>query len=137
MRDCDLCAKEQIARVTHLGERSDRRVWLCATCSGRYEDHLLSPEDLLSLARRAAHRSGRCEWCGVEPPAAQVRVPGAEGRVFAFHLCPGCARAARGSEGARVLHPQAAHEGEETTTDPRYDRAVEIARRRRRIRSIK
>jgi len=137
MRDCDLCAKDPIASVAYLGERSDRRVWLCSTCFGRYEDHDLLPGELLSLARRAARRSGRCEWCGTAPPAAQVRVPGAAGRVFAFHLCPACAREARQDEGTRVLHPQAARDGEDTTTDPRYERAVEIARRRRRMRRIK
>lgn len=136
MRDCDLCAGEPIARVVYLGDRSDRRVWLCTPCHERHEGHELLPGELLSLARRAAQRSGRCEWCGHSPPAAQVRVPGAEGRVFAFHLCAPCARKARQSEGTRVLHPQAARDGD-VTTDPRYDRAVEIARRRRRIRRIK
>ena len=137
MRECDLCAIDPIAAVAYLGERSDRRVWLCAPCHRRYEVHELLPGELLSLARRAAQRSGRCEWCGTAPPAAQVRVPGAAGRVFAFHLCPACATKARESEGTRVLHPQAAREGEETTTDPRYERAVETARRRRRMRRIK
>lgn len=136
MRDCDLCAKAPIARVAYLGDRSDRRVWLCTSCFARYDDHELPPTDLLTLARTAAQRSGKCEWCGVEPPAAQVRVPGAEGRIFAFHLCPACAQKARTTEGARVLHPQTAREGE-TTTDPRYERALEIARRRRRMRRIK
>ena len=136
MRDCDLCAAEPIARVAHLGERADRRVWLCRACSCRYEDHRLLPGELLSLARRAARRSGRCEWCGVQPPASQVRVPGVEGRVFAFHLCPDCAEEARRHEGARILHPRAAREGDQTT-DPRYERAVEIARRRRRLRRVK
>jgi hypothetical protein len=136
MKDCDLCGRPPIARVAYLGERSDRRVWLCAECFGRYEDHDLAPGDLLSLARRAAQRAGRCEWCGTEPPAAQVRVTGAEGRLFAFHLCSTCAQTARETEGTRVLHPQAARDGE-TTTDPRYERAVQIARRRRRIRIVR
>ena len=68
--------------------------------------------------------------------AAQVRVAGANGTMFAFHLCPACAQDARKADGARLLHPQAAREGE-TTTDPRYERALEIARRRKRMRRIK
>ena len=137
MSACDLCAKEPIARVVFLGERSDRRVWLCEPCSARYDEHSLNPDELLALARRVAQRSGRCEGCGTQPPAAQVKVAGAAGRLFTFHLCPNCAERARQNEGAAILHPQAAREDEPTTTDPRYDRAVEIARRRRRIRSIK
>ncbi|MBM4267678.1 MAG: hypothetical protein FJ144_13870 [Deltaproteobacteria bacterium] len=136
MRRCDLCGTEPIARVAYLGDRSDRRIWLCAGCFQRHEDHELLPEQLLALARCTAQRSGKCEWCGANPPAAQVRVVGAEGRVFAFHLCTACAQDARGYEGTRILHPQAALEGE-ATVDPRYERAVEIARRRRRIKRLK
>ncbi len=136
MRDCDLCSDAPIARVAHLGDRSDRRVWLCRDCFHRYDGHGLPPDDLLALARIAAKRAGRCEWCGTAPPAAQVRVAGANGTMFAFHLCPACAQDARKADGARLLHPQAAREGE-TTTDPRYERALEIARRRKRMRRIK
>ena len=136
MRHCDLCSDEPIARVAYLGDRSDRRVWLCRGCFDRYAGHELAPNDLLALARLAAGRAGRCEWCGTRPPAAQVRVAGAEGRLFAFHLCPECTHDARKNDGARLLHPQTAREGE-TTADPRYERALEIARRRKRMRRIK
>ena len=137
MVPCDLCTTQAVARVAHLGQRADRRVWLCRGCFDRYDYHELAPAELLALARRAARRSGRCEWCSELPPAASVQVAGAEGRVLALHLCPVCAEKARQSDGARLLHPQAALEGDATPPDPRYERAVLIAQRRRKIRRIK
>lgn len=137
MRACDLCADEPIAHVATLGRRADRRVWLCRACFGRHDTHALAPSELLALARLVSGRSGRCEWCEEERPAAQVRVVGSEGRVFAFHLCPGCAQNARQNEGGRVLEPEAVGDGEPEPPDPRYVRAVEIARRRRAIRRVR
>ena len=137
MLPCDLCQTQAVARIAHLGERATRRAWLCRGCFDRYQHHELDPAELLTLARRAARRSGQCEWCSEAPPAASVQVAGAEGRVLALHLCPACAERARQSDGARLLHPQAALEGDETRPDPRYERAVRVAQRRRELRRIK
>ena len=136
MRPCDLCGHAIIARVALLGGHSDRRVWLCAECFGRFEDHELAPDELLNLARLTAKRRGHCEWCAETPPVAQVRVPGADGRIFAFQLCAECVREAREQAGGQVLHGQAAIAGD-VTVDPRYDRALEIHRRRRALRRVK
>lgn len=125
-----------IARVACLGERSDRRVWLCIPCHERYRDHELEPEELLKLTKRAARRAGKCDWCAEAPPAAQVRVPLADGAIFAFQLCASCAREAHQSAGGQVLHAQAALAGD-VTVDPRYEKALEVMRRRREIRRVK
>ncbi|MEI8359512.1 MAG: hypothetical protein RL698_2167 [Pseudomonadota bacterium] len=136
MHPCDLCNSAIIARIALLGERSDRRVWLCAECGGRFEDHALAPEELRTLAGLASRRHGQCDWCAERPPAAQVRVPGVDGRVFAFELCESCARSAREDAGGRILHGQAAREGD-VAVDPRYERALEVDRRRREFRLVK
>ncbi|HZR82284.1 MAG TPA: hypothetical protein VFD92_14415 [Candidatus Binatia bacterium] len=136
MRPCDLCGNAIIARVALLGGRSDRRIWLCAACFGRFEAHELAPDELLVLARLTARRRGKCEWCAEREPVAQVRVPGADGRVFAFHLCASCSRTAREQAGGQVLHGQAAIAGD-VATDPRYDRALAVARRRKAIHRVK
>jgi len=133
---CDLCGKTLIARAAFLGDRSDRRVWLCDACHARFADHELAPDELLVLARRAAARAGRCDWCAAAPPAAQVRVPGSDGRVFAFHLCASCAREASQSSAGQILHGQAALEGD-VTVDPLYEKALDVARRRAALRRVK
>jgi hypothetical protein len=133
---CDLCGRTLIARAAFLGDRSDRRVWLCDACHARFADHDLAPDELLALARRAAARAGKCDWCAAAPPAAQVRVPGADGRVFAFHLCGGCAREANRTSAGQILHGQAALEGD-VTVDPRYEKALEVAKRRGALRRVK
>lgn len=136
MRPCDLCGAAVIARFALLGGRSDRRTWLCEGCFGRLADYDLSPGELLALTRLAARRLGRCEWCAERPPAAQVRVPGADGRQFSFQLCEPCAGDAARESGGRVLAGEAAIAGD-TTVDPRYERALEVDRRRRAIRRVK
>ncbi|MFM7737471.1 MAG: hypothetical protein ACKOCT_19985 [Alphaproteobacteria bacterium] len=136
MRPCDLCARAIIARIALLGGRADRRVWLCADCATRFEDHALAPDELRTLAALAARRRGRCDWCAERPPAAQVRVPGASGQPFSFDLCEPCARGARDDAGGRILHGQAAREGD-TVVDPRYEHALEVERRRRQLRRVK
>lgn len=136
MRPCDLCQSAMIARVGYLGERSDRRVWLCVACFGRFEDHDLGPTELLKLARLARKRAGKCEWCASLPPAAQVRVPGHDGRVFAFNLCEGCARMAHDHSGGQVLHGQPALV-DDLVIDPRYERARSVATRRKQLRRVK
>lgn len=136
MRPCDLCQSAMIARVGYLGERSDRRVWLCQSCYGRFDNHELRPDELLALARLASRRAGKCEWCAEAQPAVQVRVPGGDGRMFAFHLCAECARRAHDHAGGQVLHGNAARDGE-TVIDPRYERAREVAARRKRLRRVK
>lgn len=136
VRSCDLCNATIIARAAYLGERSDRRVWLCVGCHERFSEHDLMPDELLTLARRAARRAGKCDWCAEALPAAQVRVPGADGRVFAFQLCASCARDASQNAAGQVLHGQAALDGE-VTVDPRYDKALEVARRRKALRRVK
>lgn len=136
LRRCDLCEAEPIVRATFLGGRSDRRLWLCAGCHDRLAEHDLEPDELLGLARLAARRVGRCDWCAAAPPATQVRVPGADGRFFSFHLCATCAREAHQNATGQVLHGQAALDGD-VTVDPRYERALEIERRRRGLHRIK
>lgn len=136
MHPCDLCASAIIARVALLGGRSDRRIWLCGDCFARFEEHELAPEQLLALARLTARRKGKCEWCAETEPVAQVRVPGADGRVFAFHLCAACSRTARERAGGQVLHGQAAIAGD-VATDPRYERALAVARRRQALHRVK
>ena len=136
MRPCDLCQSAIIARVDLLGGRSDRRVWLCGACHGRFEDHELTPTELLALARLTAQRRGKCDWCAAREPAAQVRVPGADARVFAFQLCGECAREARDDAGGQVLHGQAALSGD-VVIDPRYERARDVAQRRNAMRLVK
>jgi ribosomal protein L37AE/L43A len=136
MHPCDLCASSIIARVALLGGRSDRRIWLCVDCFHRFEDHELAPEELLALARLTARRQGKCEWCAEAEPVAQVRVPGADGKIFAFHLCAACARDARERAGGQILHGQAAIAGD-VANDPRYDKAVAVARRRKALHRVK
>jgi len=136
MHLCDLCGGAVIARLALLGGRSDRRAWLCHECFARFDDHDLSPKELLALARLTAKRHGRCEWCADRVPVTQVRVPGADGRVFAFQLCAPCAENAREQSGGQVLHGQAALAGD-VTVDPRYDRALAVARRRGAIHRVK
>lgn len=133
---CDLCGQEIIARAAFLGDRSDRRVWLCDGCYLRFAEHELAPDELLALARRAAARAGKCDWCAAEPPATQARVPGADGRVFTFQLCARCAHEASRSSAGRILHGQAALEGD-VTIDPRYEKALEVARRRAALHRVK
>jgi hypothetical protein len=125
-----------IARLGYLGDRSDRRVWLCSACFTRFDEHNLRPDELLALARLASSRAGNCEWCAAQKPALQVRVPGADGRIFAFNLCEECARRAHDHAGGQVLHGQAART-DEVTTDPRYERAREVAKRRKQLRRVK
>jgi len=136
MLPCDLCGGALIARVALLGDRSDRRTWLCHECFSRFEEHDLSPKELLALARLTARRSGQCDWCAARPPAAQVRVPGVDGRVFAFQLCADCAQKAREQSGGQVLHGEAAIAGD-VTIDPRYERALAVARRRGAMHRVK
>ncbi|MEW6268753.1 MAG: hypothetical protein AB1689_05580 [Thermodesulfobacteriota bacterium] len=136
MRSCDLCEASLIARAAFLGERSDRRVWLCAGCHERFSEHDLGPDELLALVRRAARRAGKCDWCAEAPPAAQVRVPGPDGRLFAFQLCSSCARDAHQNAAGQVLHGQAALEGD-VTIDARYEKALDVARRRKALRRVK
>jgi hypothetical protein len=136
VRACDLCDSAIIARAAFLGDRSDRRIWLCVGCHERFAEHDLNPDELLRLARCAQQRTGKCDWCAAGPPAAQVRVPGADGRVFAFQLCPGCARDASENAAGQVLHGQAALEGD-VTVDPRYEKALDVRRRRRALHRIK
>jgi hypothetical protein len=135
VRLCDLCNAEPIARVALLRGRSEDRVWLCTSCFGRYEDHELEPAELLALVRLTARRRGRCEWCTELPPSTQARIPVADGRIFAFWLCTPCAREAK-EQGGSVLTGQTAIAGD-ARSDPRYDHALEVARRRRGIRRIK
>ncbi|MFN8600355.1 MAG: hypothetical protein U0842_07770 [Candidatus Binatia bacterium] len=136
MRPCDLCSSSVIARAAFLGERSDRRIWLCVGCHDRFSEHDLAPDELLSLARIAQRRAGKCDWCAQELPAAQVRVPGADGRTFAFQLCATCARDASENSAGQVLHGQAALEGD-TTVDERYEKELEVRRRRREMHRVK
>jgi hypothetical protein len=136
VRLCDLCQAAVIARVGLLRGRSEDRIWLCSGCFGRYDDHELEPAELLSLVRLTTARHGKCDWCAEREPATQARVPGADGRTFTFRLCGPCATAA-GEQGGSVLHGQAALEGDTTATDPRYEHALQIERRRREIRRIK
>jgi hypothetical protein len=136
MPGCELCGAAPIAHVSYLGGRAERRVWLCAACHLRCDEHDLDPEELLALARRVAQRTGKCDWCAAEPPAAQVRVPAGDGRLLAFHLCAGCARLAHRESGGKILHGDPARSGE-VTIDPRYERAREIAKRRKQIRRVK
>lgn len=136
MRTCDLCENAIIARAALLGDRADRRIWLCVSCHERFAEHDLVPDELLTLARCAQRRAGKCDWCANEPPAAQVRVPGADGRVFAFHLCPACARDASENSAGQVLHGQAALEGD-VVVDPRYERELSVRKRRRELRRVK
>jgi hypothetical protein len=125
-----------IARAAFLGDRADRRIWLCVGCHGRFSEHELDPDELLALARVALHRAGKCDWCATELPAAQVRVPGADGRTFAFQLCAGCARDASENSAGQVLHGQAALAGD-TTVDERYEKALAVRKRRREIHRVK
>ena len=118
-----------------LRGRSEDRVWLCTACFGRYDDHELDPSELLSLVRLTTHRRGLCDWCAEREPATQARVPGADGQTFTFQLCATCATEA-GDQGGSVLHGQAALDGD-ATTDPRYEQALQLNRRRRQIRRIK
>lgn len=136
MRSCDLCASALIARAAFLGDRADRRVWLCVGCHERFAEHELDPDELLALARCAQRRAGKCDWCANEPPAAQVRVPGADGRVFAFQLCAACARDASENAAGQVLTGQAALAGD-VTIDPRYEKALTVRKRRRELRRVK
>lgn len=136
MRSCDLCGNALIARAAFLGDRADRRIWLCVGCHQRFAEHELDPDELLALARRAQTRAGKCDWCAEELPAAQVRVPGADGRVFAFNLCASCARDASENSAGQVLHGQAALEGE-VTVDPRYEKELAVRKRRRELRRVK
>jgi len=136
VRPCDLCASAVIARAVFLGDRSDRRIWLCVGCHERFGEHELYPDELLTLAKLAQRRAGKCDWCATEPPAAQVRVPGADGRTFAFQLCAACARDASENAAGQVLHGQAALAGD-TTVDPRYEKELEVRRRRRLLRRVK
>ncbi|MBY0276629.1 hypothetical protein K2Z84_14915 [Candidatus Binatia bacterium] len=136
MRSCDLCSSAVIARAAFLGERADRRIWLCVGCHDRFSEHELYPDELLALARLALRRAGKCDWCAEELPAAQVRVPGADGRTFAFQLCATCARDASENSAGQVLHGQAALAGD-TTTDPRYEKELEVRKRRRAIHRVK
>ena len=136
MRPCDLCASAVIARAVFLGERADRRIWLCVGCNDRFSEHDLDPDELLALARVAQRRAGKCDWCATELPAAQVRVPGADGRTFAFHLCADCARDASENAAGQVLHGQAALAGD-TTVDERYEKALAVRKRRREIHRVK
>ena len=136
MRSCDLCENSIIARAAFLGDRSDRRIWLCVGCHERFAEHDLTPDELLTLARCAQRRTGKCDWCANEPPAAQVRVPGADGRVFAFNLCASCARDASENSAGQVLHGQAALAGD-VTIDPRYERELSVRKRRRELRRVK
>lgn len=136
MRLCDLCQQAAIARVALLRGRSEDRIWLCNDCFGRYEDHELEPTELLSLVRLTTGRRGRCDWCAEREPATQARVPGADGRTFTFRLCGTCAAEAH-EQGGAVLHGQAAIDGDTTETDPRYEHALQVERRRREIRRIK
>ncbi len=69
-------------------------------------------------------------------PAAQVRVPGADGRVFAFNLCATCARDASENSAGQVLTGQAALEGD-VTVDARYEKALSVRKRRRALRRVK
>ena len=135
MRLCDLCQRAAIARVALLRGHSEDRIWLCSDCFGRHEDHELEPTELLALVRLTMRRRGRCDWCAEREPATQARVSGGDGRVFTFRLCATCAAEAK-EQGGSVLHGQAALAGD-TTTDPRYEQALEIERRRRQIRRIK
>jgi hypothetical protein len=135
VRLCDLCQAAVIDRVALLRGRSEDRIWLCSDCFGRYEDHELEPTELLSLVRLTTRRRGKCDWCGEREPATQARVPGGDGRTLSFRLCGPCATEAR-EQGGTVLHGQAALEGD-TTTDPRYERALDVERRRRQMRRIK
>lgn len=136
MRSCDLCSSALIARAAFLGDRSDRRVWLCVACNERLAEHDLAPDELLALAKIAQRRAGKCDWCATELPAAQVRVPGADGRTFAFQLCAACARDASENAAGQVLHGQAALAGD-VTVDERYEKALEVLKRRREIRRVK
>lgn len=136
VRTCDLCEQTIIARAAFLGDRADRRIWLCLLCHERFAQHELHPDELLALARTAQHRAGKCDWCANEPPAAQVRVPGADGRVFAFQLCAACARDASENAAGQVLHGQAALEGD-VTVDPRYEKELEVRKRRRALKRVK
>jgi len=136
VRSCDLCKSAIVARLALLGGRADRRTWLCAECGSRFEDHALDPAELRGLAELAARRRGRCDWCAEHPPAAQVRVPGAAGQSFSFDLCEACARGARDEAGGRILHGQAAREGD-VVVDPRYEKALDVERRRKAIRRVK
>lgn len=135
MARCDLCRSASIARVALLRGRSEDRLWLCQACCNRLEEHELDPTELLALVRLTARRRGRCNWCAERPPATQARVPADDGRVFAFDLCAECARKAN-EQGASILTGQAAIAGD-TTVDDRYERALEIDRRRRQIRRVK
>jgi hypothetical protein len=125
-----------IARATVLGERADRRIWLCVGCHDRFSEHELDPDELLALARVAQGRAGKCDWCATELPAAQVRVPGADGRTFAFQLCAGCARDASENAAGQVLHGQAALSGD-TVVDERYEKELAVRKRRREIHRVK
>lgn len=136
VRSCDLCKRAIIARLALLGGRADRRTWLCAECAERFEDHGLAPAELRELAELAARRRGRCDWCAEQPPAAQVRVPAAAGQAFSFDLCEACARGARDDAGGRILHGQAAREGD-VVVDPRYEKALDVERRRKAMRRVK
>jgi hypothetical protein len=136
VRSCDLCSSALIARAAFLGDRSDRRVWLCVACHERYAEHELAPDELLALARVAQRRAGKCDWCAEALPAAQVRVPGADGRTFAFQLCAACARDASENAAGQVLHGQAALAGD-TTVDERYEKELSVRKRRRAIRRVK
>jgi hypothetical protein len=136
VRSCDLCSSALIARAAFLGDRSDRRVWLCVACNERLAEHDLAPDELLALAKIAQRRAGKCDWCATELPAAQVRVPGADGRTFAFQLCAACARDASENAAGQVLHGQAALAGD-VTVDERYEKALEVLKRRREIRRVK
>lgn len=111
-------------------------MWLCDGCYERFAEHELEPEELLALARRAAARVGKCDSCTAVPPAAQVRVPGGDGYDLTLHLCASCAREASRTSAGRILHAQAALEGD-VTIDPRYEKALEVARRRASIRRVK
>jgi len=72
---------------------------------------------------------------GPEAALSAVNDAVADGSVFAFWLCASCAQEAQ-DQGGSVLHGQAAIAGD-TRSDPRYDRALEIARRRRGMRRVK
>lgn len=135
MIGCDLCRDGAVARFATLRGRAEDRVWLCRDCFRRYEDHELEPCELLALVRCTATRRGRCENCAERPPVAEVRLPAAGGGTLGFRLCAACVREAS-ERGASILAGQAAIAGD-TTVDERYERALEIARRRRRIRRIK
>jgi hypothetical protein len=136
MRTCDLCKSAPPEHVARVGDRSDRRVWLCAICFPRFDGQELDAGELHELLRRVAGRAGKCDWCESVPPVTQVGVRRMEGGELAFFLCAACARRAREEAAARLLHVGAALD-QDVAIDPRYERARQIATRRRQIRRVK